>query len=69
MTEMKAAAIPFAQLETPESLHDRVTRTLALQVIKAERNGQLVVFPNEGGALQAVRRQPQHPAGSGQSSG
>src|SRR6478735_2034685 len=48
MTEMKAAAISFAQLETSESLHDRVTRTLALQVIKAERNGQLVIFPNEG---------------------
>jgi DNA-binding FadR family transcriptional regulator len=47
MTEMKAAAIPFAQLETTENLHGRVTRALALQVIKAERNAQLVIFPNE----------------------
>ncbi len=48
MTEMKATAIPFAQLETPESLHSRVTRALALQVITAERNSQVVIFPNEG---------------------
>jgi GntR family transcriptional regulator, galactonate operon transcriptional repressor len=47
MTEMKGTAFPFAQLETPESLHNRVTRALALQLIRAERNGQLIAFPNE----------------------
>ncbi len=47
MTEMKGNAFPFAQLETPESLHNRVTRALALQLIRAERNGQLIAFPNE----------------------
>src|ERR1700678_1641095 len=48
MTEMKAAAIPFAQLEATENLHGRVTRALALEVIKSERKAQLVAFPNEG---------------------
>ena len=48
MAKLKAAAIPFAQLESSENLHGRVTRTLALEVIKAERNSQLLVFPNEG---------------------
>ncbi len=48
MTEMKANAIPFAQLESIENLHGRVTRALALQVIKSERKGELIVFPNEG---------------------
>jgi DNA-binding FadR family transcriptional regulator len=48
MTEMKADAIHFAQLESTENLHGRVTRALALQVIKAERNSQQLVFPNEG---------------------
>jgi GntR family galactonate operon transcriptional repressor len=47
MTEMKGTAIPFAQLESTESLHSRVTRALALQVIKSERNGELISFPNE----------------------
>lgn len=45
---MKAAATAFAQLEATENLHARVTRTLALQVIKGERNSQLLIFPNEG---------------------
>jgi GntR family galactonate operon transcriptional repressor len=48
MTEMKGPATPFAQLATIESLHTRVTRALALQVINAERDGQLISFPNEG---------------------
>jgi DNA-binding FadR family transcriptional regulator len=48
MTEMKANALPFAQLELTENLHGRVTRALALQVIKSERKGELIVFPNEG---------------------
>lgn len=47
MTEMKAAAIPFAQLVPTENLHARVTRALALEVIKAERAGQPLNFPNE----------------------
>jgi GntR family galactonate operon transcriptional repressor len=48
MTEMRAVAAQFAQLESNENLHDRVTRALALQVIQAEREKQLLVFPNEG---------------------
>jgi DNA-binding FadR family transcriptional regulator len=48
MTEMKANAMPFAQLESAESLHERVTRALALQIMKAERAAQMLVFPNEG---------------------
>jgi GntR family galactonate operon transcriptional repressor len=48
MTEMKGPAIPFKQLDTIESLHSRVTRALALQLIQCERNGQLIAFPNEG---------------------
>lgn len=48
MTEMKANAVPFAQLESTENLHSRVTRALAIQVIKSERQSELVVFPNEG---------------------
>jgi DNA-binding FadR family transcriptional regulator len=47
MTEVKNTAIPFAQLESTESLHSRVTRALALHVIKSERNAELVSFPNE----------------------
>ncbi|MGB8887971.1 MAG: FadR/GntR family transcriptional regulator [Candidatus Korobacteraceae bacterium] len=45
---MNESSTPFAQLETTESLHSRVTRALALQVIGAERNSQLISFPNEG---------------------
>lgn len=37
----------FARLEAPEKLHDRVTRALALQVLGAERESRLLVFPNE----------------------
>jgi GntR family transcriptional regulator, galactonate operon transcriptional repressor len=48
MTEMKAVSAQFAQLESNDNLHDRVTRTLALQVIEAERDRQLLAFPNEG---------------------
>lgn len=48
MTEMKTNVIAFTQLQSMESLHDRVIRALALHVIKAERNREEVVFPNEG---------------------
>lgn len=48
MTEMRAVAAQFAQLESNDNLHGRVTRALALQVIEAERERQLLVFPNEG---------------------
>ncbi|MFZ0792591.1 MAG: FadR/GntR family transcriptional regulator [Candidatus Korobacteraceae bacterium] len=44
---MKGPATSFAQLETATSLHGRVTRALALQLIQAERSGQLIAFPNE----------------------
>lgn len=37
----------FPRIAAPERLHDRVTRTLALRVLTAERAGQTVVFPNE----------------------
>jgi DNA-binding FadR family transcriptional regulator len=30
----------------PENLHDRVTRALALQVLEAERDARVLVFPN-----------------------
>ncbi len=48
MTEMKSTALAFAQLESSDSLHSRVTRALALEVIRAERNGTAIAFPNEG---------------------
>jgi DNA-binding FadR family transcriptional regulator len=48
MTEMNGTTSPFALLAVSESLHDRVTRALALQVITAERNRQELIFPNEG---------------------
>jgi GntR family galactonate operon transcriptional repressor len=47
MTEMKGPATSFSQIQTMQSLHNRVTRALALQLIQAERNGQLIAFPNE----------------------
>ena len=47
MTEMNAVPAQFAQLDSNDSLHERVTRALALQVIEAERNRQLLAFPNE----------------------
>jgi DNA-binding FadR family transcriptional regulator len=34
-------------METPGNLHDRVTRTLALQIIESERRSEQIVFPNE----------------------
>lgn len=37
----------FAPIVTPERLHARITRTLALRILTAERAGQPVLFPNE----------------------
>jgi DNA-binding FadR family transcriptional regulator len=37
----------FPQIEMQENLHSRVTRTLALQVLEAERDSRSLVFPNE----------------------
>jgi GntR family galactonate operon transcriptional repressor len=48
MTEMKSTSFPFEQLKSAESLHTRVTRALALQLIQADRIGEQVAFPNEG---------------------
>ena len=48
MTDMRAVAAQFPQLQSTDNLHSRVTRALALQVIEAERERQLLVFPNEG---------------------
>ena len=56
MTEMKGPATSFAQLDTPTSLHSRVIRALALELIQGERGGQLIAFPNEGEIVQAAGR-------------
>ncbi len=48
MTEMKGTPLPFAPVPPTDNLHSRVTRALALQVLKAEQNSELAVFPNEG---------------------
>jgi DNA-binding FadR family transcriptional regulator len=40
-------AATFSRLDARDNLHDRVTRTLALQIIRAERDSTLIVFPNE----------------------
>jgi DNA-binding FadR family transcriptional regulator len=37
----------FARIVAPERLHVRVTRTLALRILAAERDGQQIPFPNE----------------------
>jgi GntR family galactonate operon transcriptional repressor len=37
----------FARIAAPERLHDRVTRTLALRILDAERGGEQATFPNE----------------------
>jgi DNA-binding FadR family transcriptional regulator len=47
MTEMKGTTLAFAQLESTDNLHSRVTRALALEVIRAERDGTAIAFPNE----------------------
>src|SRR5664279_2298166 len=47
MTEMKGSTFPFAQLKATENLHSRVVRALALQLLHAERDAQVIVFPNE----------------------
>ncbi len=41
--------MPFRMIEPTGNLHDRVTRTIALQLIEAERRAEPVVFPNEAG--------------------
>lgn len=41
--------MPFRMIEPTRNLHDRVTRTIALQLIEAERRSEPVVFPNEAG--------------------
>jgi DNA-binding FadR family transcriptional regulator len=37
----------FARIAAPERLHARVTRTLALRILSAERADEQVLFPNE----------------------
>lgn len=39
----------FSRIKAPENLHTSVTRTLALQVIRAERAAERIAFPNEAG--------------------
>ena len=40
-------ATQFSQIGQRDSLHERVTRVLAVRVIETERSGQLLSFPNE----------------------
>jgi DNA-binding FadR family transcriptional regulator len=49
MTAESAHRIParFERVRAPETLHARLTRTLALRVIRADREGSPLVFPNE----------------------
>jgi DNA-binding FadR family transcriptional regulator len=54
MTEMKVRAIQFAHLESSRTLHSRVTRALALQLIHAEQSAELLVFPNEAELCQQL---------------
>jgi GntR family galactonate operon transcriptional repressor len=44
----------FSSVTAPEHLHHRVTRVLALQVIKAERDLRSLVFPNEAKLCQQL---------------
>ena len=44
----------FPRIEVPENLHDRVTRVLALQVLEAEKDSRLLVFPNETNLCQQL---------------
>ena len=47
-------ATSFAKIRAPENLHSCVTRTLALQVIKAERVSEQLIFPNEAELCQQL---------------
>ncbi len=44
----------FSRIDAPENLHDRVTRSLALRVIQADRAGEELIFPNEADLCQQV---------------
>jgi GntR family transcriptional regulator, galactonate operon transcriptional repressor len=44
---MSALEANFRRVVTPEKLHQRVTRTLALRLIEAEHAGGELLFPNE----------------------
>jgi DNA-binding FadR family transcriptional regulator len=44
----------FARIATPENLHDRVTHTLALRVLEAERGSEQLAFPNEAELCQQL---------------
>jgi hypothetical protein len=44
---MSSPAMQFRTIEPIGNLHDRVIRTLALQLIEAERRSEQIVFPNE----------------------
>ena len=44
----------FATVATPERLHARITRTLALRILTAERAGQQALFPNEAALCQQL---------------
>jgi GntR family galactonate operon transcriptional repressor len=44
----------FDRIRAPENLHNCVTRTLALQIIKAERASEPIVFPNESELCQQL---------------
>ncbi|MGE5646241.1 MAG: FadR/GntR family transcriptional regulator [Acidobacteriota bacterium] len=51
---MEPSATSFSRVSAPENLHDRVTRTLALRVLEAERASRTLVFPNEAELCQQL---------------
>src|ERR1035437_9063011 len=45
--QMPRPVMQFATIEPIGSVHDRITRKLALQIIEAERRSEQIDFPNE----------------------
>ena len=62
----------FDRIEAPNSLHGRVTRSLALRVMEADRGSKELSFPNEAGLCEQLgvsrsilREAVRHPPHSG----
>ena len=51
---MSTPAAFLSRLPAPESLHDRVIRTLALRILEAEQESRQLVFPNEAEICQQL---------------
>lgn len=51
---MPSPETQFRALEAPENLHARVTRSLGLRLIEADRTGEEVLFPNEAQLCQQL---------------